>query len=174
MAPSPPCPSMRADTDLRRCVMLRGCVGLIDSASVLLPDLLLATPLTPSTASLTPSTASLTSSTAPLTSSPFLTPTPLTPTPPLTPSTPPLTPSTTSLTSSPFLTPTPLTPSTPLTSNPYAPVSSLLNHTSYTPSATAYTSHPHYTPTSSTRLQIISNGYDCNRPRAKRVLQYVQ
>ena len=170
MAPSPPCPSMRADTDLRRCVMLRGCVGLIDSASVLLPDLLLATPLTPSTAFLTPSTASLTSSTAsltsstapltsstaPLTSSPFLTPTPLTPTPPLTPST------------------APLTPSTPLTSNPYAPVSSLLNHTSYTPSATAYTSHPHYTPTSSTRLQIISNGYDCNRPRAKRVLQYVQ
>ena len=155
MAPSPPCPSMRADTDLRRCVMLRGCAGLIDSASVLLPDLLLATPLTPSTASLTPSTASLTSSTAPLTSSPFRTPTP-------------------PLTSSPFLTPTPLTPSTPLTSSPYAPVSSLLNHTSYTPSATAYTSHPHYTPTSSTRLQIISNGYDCNRPRAKRVLQYVQ
>ena len=98
--------------------MLRGCVGLIDSASVLLPDLLLATHLTPSTA--------------------------------------------------------PLTPTPPLTSNPYAPVSSLLNHTSYTPSATAYTSHPHYTPTSSTRLQIISNGYDCNRPRAKRVLQYVQ
>ena len=160
MAPSPPCPSMRADTDLRRCVMLRGCVGLIDSASVLLPDLLLATPLTPSTAPLTSSTASLTSSTAPLTSSPFLTPTPLTPTPPLT--------------SSPFLTPPPLTPTPPLTSNPYAPVSSLLNHTSYTPSATAYTSHPHYTPTSSTRLQIISNGYDCNRPRAKRVLQYVQ
>ena len=66
------------------------------------------------------------------------------------------------------------TPPPLLTSNPYAPVSSLLNHTSYTPSFTAYTSLPTHSPTSSTRLQIISNGYDCNRPRAKRVLQYVQ